>query len=331
MNPVRPVRWRRRLGVADAAGALSCLLGAIGLVRLPDLPARLQAATKPQTLGLLLILLGTALRVELASAVTLVLVGAVPGDHRAGDLAAGRAGRPTAAERCRTTRWSSTSWPSTSPRTRWWVTSRTATTATTATDRPPSHPERAVARRVGLSHASQQVREHRRGCVTAGSGGSCVRGGGLGSPARPRRAVREPCAGHTGRTEGGRKAVVGGRRGRLGPGAGAGRAGDRGDGRVPARRARRRPPLPAGRRERAARVHAAVRRGPRAGRRARTRTRRPGTPSGCRSRWRRDPADPALAGQHLPRVQQRPRPPRAVDRRPDAVGRAAGCCCSTGC
>src|SRR5690349_6745231 len=55
-------------------GALSCLLGAVGLVRLPDLPARLQAATKPQTLGLVLVLLGTALRVELASAVTLVLV-----------------------------------------------------------------------------------------------------------------------------------------------------------------------------------------------------------------------------------------------------------------
>ena len=55
-------------------GALSCLLGAIGLMRLPDLPARLQAATKPQTLGLSLILLGTALRVELARAVTLVLV-----------------------------------------------------------------------------------------------------------------------------------------------------------------------------------------------------------------------------------------------------------------
>ena len=55
-------------------GALSCLLGAVGLVRLPDLAARLQAATKPQTLGLALVLLGTALRVELASAVTLVLV-----------------------------------------------------------------------------------------------------------------------------------------------------------------------------------------------------------------------------------------------------------------
>jgi multicomponent Na+:H+ antiporter subunit G len=56
------------------SGALSCLLGAVGLLRLPDLPARLQAATKPQTLGLLLVLLGTALRVELDSAVTLVLV-----------------------------------------------------------------------------------------------------------------------------------------------------------------------------------------------------------------------------------------------------------------
>ncbi|HET6257475.1 MAG TPA: monovalent cation/H(+) antiporter subunit G [Pseudonocardia sp.] len=55
-------------------GALSSLLGALGMVRLPDLLARLQAATKPQTLGLLLILAGTALRVELESAATLVLV-----------------------------------------------------------------------------------------------------------------------------------------------------------------------------------------------------------------------------------------------------------------
>jgi multicomponent Na+:H+ antiporter subunit G len=55
-------------------GALSCLFGAVGLLRLPDLLGRLQAATKPQTLGLLLVLAGTALRVELESAVTLVLV-----------------------------------------------------------------------------------------------------------------------------------------------------------------------------------------------------------------------------------------------------------------
>lgn len=56
-------------------GSLSCLLGAIGLLRLPDLPGRLQAATKPQTLGLLLILAGTALRVELGDALALALVG----------------------------------------------------------------------------------------------------------------------------------------------------------------------------------------------------------------------------------------------------------------
>ncbi len=56
------------------SGATSCLLGALGLLRFPDLLARLQAATKPQTLGLLLILLGTALRLDPAGAAGLVLV-----------------------------------------------------------------------------------------------------------------------------------------------------------------------------------------------------------------------------------------------------------------
>lgn len=55
-------------------GATSCLLGALGLVLFPSLLSRLQAATKPQTLGLLLILAGTALRVDPASAATLLLV-----------------------------------------------------------------------------------------------------------------------------------------------------------------------------------------------------------------------------------------------------------------
>lgn len=57
-------------------GAALCLLGAVGLVRLPSVLSRLQAATKPQTLGLLLLLTGAALRVPLESAVTLLLVGA---------------------------------------------------------------------------------------------------------------------------------------------------------------------------------------------------------------------------------------------------------------
>ncbi|MGH3984577.1 MAG: monovalent cation/H(+) antiporter subunit G [Pseudonocardiaceae bacterium] len=56
------------------AGASSCLLGALGLLRFPDLPSRLQAATKPQTLGLLLILLGTTLRLDVEDAATLGLV-----------------------------------------------------------------------------------------------------------------------------------------------------------------------------------------------------------------------------------------------------------------
>ncbi|MFC5995231.1 monovalent cation/H(+) antiporter subunit G [Pseudonocardia hispaniensis] len=56
------------------AGATSCLLGALGLLRLPDLPARLQAGTKPQTLGVMLILLGTGVRLEFVSASTLILV-----------------------------------------------------------------------------------------------------------------------------------------------------------------------------------------------------------------------------------------------------------------
>ena len=42
-------------------GALLALTAAIGLLRFPDTLARMHAATKPQTLGLLLVLAGTAL------------------------------------------------------------------------------------------------------------------------------------------------------------------------------------------------------------------------------------------------------------------------------
>ena len=70
--------WEQAL---DLAGAISLLLGAIlafigafGLVRLPDLFARMHAATKPQTLGLLLILLGVALSVRSWGAVATVLI-----------------------------------------------------------------------------------------------------------------------------------------------------------------------------------------------------------------------------------------------------------------
>ena len=56
-------------------GALSCLFGAIGLLTFPDVTARLQAATKPQTLGLILILIGTGVQLDLGYATGLILVG----------------------------------------------------------------------------------------------------------------------------------------------------------------------------------------------------------------------------------------------------------------
>lgn len=58
------------------AGALLCLIAGIGLVRLPDTLTRMHAATKPQVLGLLLVLVGAGLRLRSAADVgTLALVG----------------------------------------------------------------------------------------------------------------------------------------------------------------------------------------------------------------------------------------------------------------
>lgn len=57
------------IAIADVAGlvlimlgALLCLAAAVGLVRFPDLLSRMHAATKPQVLGVLLVLLGVGLR-----------------------------------------------------------------------------------------------------------------------------------------------------------------------------------------------------------------------------------------------------------------------------
>ncbi|CAL9416396.1 monovalent cation/H(+) antiporter subunit G [Streptomyces albus] len=43
------------------AGALLCVVAGIGLVRLPDVLTRMHAATKPQSFGLLLVLIGSGL------------------------------------------------------------------------------------------------------------------------------------------------------------------------------------------------------------------------------------------------------------------------------
>ena len=46
------------------AGAFFCLGGALGLVRFPDILARMHAATKPQVFGLLLVLTGVGVSVH---------------------------------------------------------------------------------------------------------------------------------------------------------------------------------------------------------------------------------------------------------------------------
>jgi len=45
-------------------GAAISLLGVVGMLKLPDVLSRSHAATKPQTLGLLLVLAGVALRLR---------------------------------------------------------------------------------------------------------------------------------------------------------------------------------------------------------------------------------------------------------------------------
>jgi multicomponent Na+:H+ antiporter subunit G len=51
-------------GVLVLAGSLLALTAAIGVVRFPDTLSRMHAATKPQVLGLLLVLLGAAIRLR---------------------------------------------------------------------------------------------------------------------------------------------------------------------------------------------------------------------------------------------------------------------------
>lgn len=55
-------------------GSLLALIASIGLLRLPDLLSRMHPATKPQVLGLLLVLLGLGLRLREPSAIGLLLL-----------------------------------------------------------------------------------------------------------------------------------------------------------------------------------------------------------------------------------------------------------------
>ena len=60
--------WAAVADVAAAAcllvGALLSLIAAIGILRFPDVLTRMHSATKPQVLGLLLVLLGVGLRLR---------------------------------------------------------------------------------------------------------------------------------------------------------------------------------------------------------------------------------------------------------------------------
>ncbi|MFY1690875.1 monovalent cation/H(+) antiporter subunit G [Plantactinospora sp. WMMB782] len=63
-------------GIFLVAGGLLSLVAAIGLVRFPDVISRMHTATKPQVLGVLLILLALAVSLrDGAELATLVLIG----------------------------------------------------------------------------------------------------------------------------------------------------------------------------------------------------------------------------------------------------------------
>ena len=51
-------------GVLILAGSALALVAAVGVVRFPDTLSRMHAASKPQTLGLLLVLIGAAVRLR---------------------------------------------------------------------------------------------------------------------------------------------------------------------------------------------------------------------------------------------------------------------------
>lgn len=59
MNPLDVV-----IGVLVLSGSVFALTASIGVVRFPDTLSRMHAATKPQVLGLLLVLIGAAIRLR---------------------------------------------------------------------------------------------------------------------------------------------------------------------------------------------------------------------------------------------------------------------------
>ncbi|MET7469524.1 monovalent cation/H(+) antiporter subunit G [Micromonospora sp. NPDC005686] len=64
-------------GVLLLAGAALALIAGIGLVRFPDVLDRMHAATKPQVLGVLLLLAGLALRLRTPSDLGMLVLVAI--------------------------------------------------------------------------------------------------------------------------------------------------------------------------------------------------------------------------------------------------------------
>ncbi|UMG91842.1 monovalent cation/H(+) antiporter subunit G [Nocardioides sp. TF02-7] len=60
--------------VLMVTGGLLSVVAAVGMLRLPDVAARLQAATKPQTLGLMLIVVGAAPFLDAWSAIGMLVL-----------------------------------------------------------------------------------------------------------------------------------------------------------------------------------------------------------------------------------------------------------------
>ena len=61
-------------GVLIVAGAFLAMVGGIGVLRLPDVFGRMHAATKPPTLGLVLVASGAILQLDQVADVTLLVL-----------------------------------------------------------------------------------------------------------------------------------------------------------------------------------------------------------------------------------------------------------------
>ena len=64
-------------GTLLICGSMLATVAAIGIVRFPDVLSRMHAATKPQTVGLLMILAGAALRLQDLSDITILALIAI--------------------------------------------------------------------------------------------------------------------------------------------------------------------------------------------------------------------------------------------------------------